>query len=97
MTGALVVYSATFARYALAVSPKNYLLFGCHAINFSAQSVQGYRFLEYWKYVLSLSLSFFWGVCFVWWLICDSWGGRQRALAAEAQKEGAVAGEGGSA
>lgn len=56
MTGALVVYSATFARYALAVTPKNYLLFGCHAINFTAQSVQGYRFLEYWKYV---PLSFF--------------------------------------
>lgn len=52
MTGALVVYSATFARYALAVTPKNFLLFGCHAINFSAQSVQGYRYLNYWKYVM---------------------------------------------
>lgn len=51
MTGALVIYSATFARYALAVSPANYLLFACHAINFSAQSTQGYRYLNYWKYV----------------------------------------------
>ncbi|RJE18930.1 UPF0041 domain protein [Aspergillus sclerotialis] len=51
MTGALVVYSATFARFALAVTPKNYLLFACHSINFTAQSVQGYRWLSYWKYV----------------------------------------------
>ncbi|KAL6236061.1 hypothetical protein BDW75DRAFT_207624 [Aspergillus navahoensis] len=51
MTGALVIYSATFMRYALAVSPKNYLLFACHAINFSAQCTQGYRYLNYWKYV----------------------------------------------
>merc|ERR1712137_378645 len=33
MTGALACYSAVFMRYALAVSPKNYLLFGCHLIN----------------------------------------------------------------
>lgn len=52
MTGALVVYSGTFMRYSLAVSPKNYLLFGCHLINFSAQVTQGYRFLNYWKYVI---------------------------------------------
>lgn len=51
MTGALVVYSATFMRYSLAVSPKNYLLFGCHLINFSAQATQGYRYLSYFKYV----------------------------------------------
>ena len=51
MTGALVVYSGTFMRYALAVSPKNYLLFACHAINFSAQCTQGYRYLNDWKYV----------------------------------------------
>lgn len=56
MTGALVIYSATFMRYALAVSPKNYLLFACHAINFSAQSTQGYRYLNYWKYVVSPAL-----------------------------------------
>jgi hypothetical protein len=49
MTAALTVYSGVFARYALAVSPKNYLLFGCHVINASAQMVQGYRFVNYWK------------------------------------------------
>lgn len=51
MTGALAVYSAVFARYAMAVTPKNYLLFGCHVINFSSQVTQGYRFMNYWKYV----------------------------------------------
>lgn len=51
MTGALVIYSGTFMRYSLAVTPKNYLLFACHAINFSAQLTQGYRYLKYWKYV----------------------------------------------
>ncbi|KAL1304656.1 hypothetical protein AAFC00_003617 [Neodothiora populina] len=50
MTGALVAYSATFMRYAFAVSPPNYLLFGCHLVNFTAQSVQGYRYLNYWKF-----------------------------------------------
>ncbi|EOA80996.1 pyruvate transporter mpc1 [Exserohilum turcicum] len=50
MTGALTLYSATFMRYALAVSPANYLLFGCHAINFTSQVVQGYRYLNYWNF-----------------------------------------------
>jgi hypothetical protein len=49
MTGALVVYSAVFARYALAVTPKNYLLFGCHVINCTAQATQGYRWVSYWQ------------------------------------------------
>ncbi|KKY24265.1 hypothetical protein UCDDS831_g02597 [Diplodia seriata] len=48
MTGALVCYSATFMRYALAVQPRNWLLFGCHAVNFSAQTFQGYRYLNFW-------------------------------------------------
>lgn len=47
MTGALVIYSATFMRYALAVSPANYLLFACHFVNEGAQLTQGYRFLQY--------------------------------------------------
>jgi hypothetical protein len=51
MTLALTCYSAVFMRYALAVTPKNYLLFGCHIINFSAQLTQGYRYINYWKYV----------------------------------------------
>ena len=50
MTGALTLYSATFMRYALAVSPANYLLFGCHAINFSSQLVQGYRYTNYFHF-----------------------------------------------
>jgi hypothetical protein len=49
MTVALAVYSGVFARYALAVTPKNYLLFGCHVVNAAAQTAQGYRFLNYWK------------------------------------------------
>jgi hypothetical protein len=51
MTGCLVVYAVTFMRYSLAVTPANYLLFGCHLTNFCAQSVQGYRYLNYWKCV----------------------------------------------
>jgi hypothetical protein len=50
MTGALTLYSGTFMRYAFAVTPANYLLFGCHAINFSSQLVQGYRYLSYWNF-----------------------------------------------
>jgi hypothetical protein len=53
MTGALVVYAATFMRYSLAVTPKNYLLFACHLTNFGAQTTQAYRYLNYWKYVAS--------------------------------------------
>ncbi|SPN96834.1 uncharacterized protein DNG_00354 [Cephalotrichum gorgonifer] len=47
MTGALCIYSATFMRYSLAVTPKNYLLFMCHLINGCAQATQGYRYLDY--------------------------------------------------
>jgi hypothetical protein len=50
MTAALSVYSAVFMRYSMAVTPKNYLLFGCHFINCSSQLVQGYRFMNYWKW-----------------------------------------------
>ncbi|KAJ5763318.1 hypothetical protein N7533_001999 [Penicillium manginii] len=50
MTGCLVVYAVTFMRYSLAVTPANYLLFGCHLTNFCAQSVQGYRYLNYWNW-----------------------------------------------
>lgn len=47
MTGALVVYSAVFMKYAMAVTPQNYLLFACHLINETAQLGQGYRYLNY--------------------------------------------------
>lgn len=48
MTGALAIYALTFMRYSVAISPKNYLLFACHTINASAQSTQGYRYLQYY-------------------------------------------------
>lgn len=51
MTAALCLYSGTFMRYSMAVTPKNYLLFACHFLNFGAQTTQGYRYLQYWKYV----------------------------------------------
>lgn len=47
MTFSLCVYSATFMRYALAVTPPNYLLFMCHFVNEGAQLTQGYRFLQW--------------------------------------------------
>jgi hypothetical protein len=50
MTSALTVYSATFMRYSLAVSPKNYLLFLCHFVNEGAQLTQGYRWMQYHKW-----------------------------------------------
>jgi len=49
MTGALTLYSATFMRYSMAVTPKNYLLFACHFINFNSQAFQGYRWFNYWN------------------------------------------------
>ena len=49
MTGALIIYSATFMRYSLAVQPRNWLLFGCHAINETAQLTQGVRWYRYWN------------------------------------------------
>lgn len=48
MTLALGCYSGVFMRYAMAVTPRNYLLFGCHIVNFTSQVVQGYRFTGYW-------------------------------------------------
>jgi hypothetical protein len=48
MTAALIGYSTTFMRYAMAVQPRNYLLFGCHMVNFGAQTTQGYRYIQHW-------------------------------------------------
>lgn len=50
MTGALIIYSATFMRYSLAVQPKNYLLFACHFINEGSQLFQGYRYLDWHRW-----------------------------------------------
>ncbi|KAK6462225.1 mitochondrial pyruvate carrier [Scheffersomyces coipomensis] len=47
MTGSLIVYSLVFMRYSLAVTPKNYLLFGCHFVNEAAQIGQGLRWLSH--------------------------------------------------
>ncbi|KAG0681896.1 pyruvate transporter mpc1 [Pichia californica] len=47
MTAALIVYSAVFMRFSVAVTPKNYLLFGCHLINEFAQVSQGFRYVNY--------------------------------------------------
>lgn len=47
MTGSLIVYSLVFMRYSLAISPTNYLLFGCHFVNECAQLAQGYRWVKY--------------------------------------------------
>lgn len=47
MTMALVLYSGVFMRYALAVTPRNFLLFGCHAINETAQLAQSYRYVQH--------------------------------------------------
>ena len=49
MTAALTLYSGTFMRYSMAVTPKNYLLFACHFVNFGAQLTQGYRYVQYWQ------------------------------------------------
>ncbi|KAI8065119.1 hypothetical protein BC940DRAFT_304831 [Gongronella butleri] len=50
MTAALTLYSALFMRFALAVQPRNYLLFACHFVNEGAQLTQGYRWLQYNKF-----------------------------------------------
>lgn len=47
MTGSLIVYSLVFMRYALAVTPQNYLLFGCHVVNETAQLGQGFRWAKH--------------------------------------------------
>lgn len=49
MTSALIVYSAVFMRYSMAVTPANYLLFGCHFVNECSQLAQGYRYMQYWQ------------------------------------------------
>jgi len=47
MTTAMLVYSALFMRFAIAVQPMNPLLFACHATNEVAQLYQAYRFVDY--------------------------------------------------
>ncbi|CRG95116.1 mitochondrial pyruvate carrier protein 1, putative [Plasmodium gallinaceum] len=47
MTAVLSVYSILFMRFSLAIRPKNYLLFACHATNTLVQSVLLYRKLKF--------------------------------------------------
>ncbi|ANQ09621.1 Uncharacterized protein PCOAH_00041790 [Plasmodium coatneyi] len=47
MTAVLAVYSLLFMRYSLAIKPKNYLLFSCHATNTVVQSILLFRKLKY--------------------------------------------------
>lgn len=47
MTGSLIMYSLVFMRYSLAVTPQNYLLFGCHLVNEIAQLGQGFRWVNH--------------------------------------------------
>lgn len=48
MTGSLILYSLVFMKYSVAISPKNYLLFGCHFVNECAQLAQGYRWTNHY-------------------------------------------------
>ncbi|RKO96409.1 hypothetical protein CXG81DRAFT_9340, partial [Caulochytrium protostelioides] len=47
MTGAMMIYSATFMRFAWVVNPRNYLLLACHSTNVLAQTGQMGRYLLY--------------------------------------------------
>ncbi|GAW82164.1 mitochondrial pyruvate carrier protein 1 [Plasmodium gonderi] len=47
MTAVLAIYSILFMRYSLAIKPKNYLLFSCHATNTVVQSILLFRKLKY--------------------------------------------------
>lgn len=44
---ALCLYSAVFMRFAWKVQPRNLLLLACHITNFTAQGIQGSRFINY--------------------------------------------------
>ncbi|CAH1755927.1 5282_t:CDS:2 [Entrophospora sp. SA101] len=48
MTVAMLIYSATFMRFAWQVIPRNHLLLACHMTNEALQFVQGYRYLDYY-------------------------------------------------
>ena len=39
-----------FMRFAWRVTPRNYLLFACHATNATAQAIQTARWVNYWKF-----------------------------------------------
>lgn len=45
-------------RFAVKVRPANPLLFACHFTNEGAQLLQGYRYLDYYQYVIIISIVF---------------------------------------
>lgn len=51
---AMCVYSALFMRFALAIRPRNYLLFACHAAN---ETVQLYNLQRWQRHAKGWSVS----------------------------------------
>jgi len=49
MTGALVVYSGLFMRFAWRVQPRNYILLACHTANANVQAYNLQRWAR-WAY-----------------------------------------------
>lgn len=47
MTATMLGYSSLFMGFAWSIQPRNYILFACHAFNFTAQSNQMRRSIEY--------------------------------------------------
>lgn len=58
----MLIYSATFMRFSVMVKPPNPLLFVCHLTNECAQLFQGYRYLEYYQYVIIIQFFFYYGI-----------------------------------
>lgn len=50
----MCVYSALFMRFALAIKPRNYLLFACHAAN---ETVQLYNLQRWQRHAKGWSVS----------------------------------------
>ncbi|CAG8525425.1 3952_t:CDS:2 [Paraglomus occultum] len=50
MTAAMLIYSATFMRFAWVVQPRNLLLFACHMTNETAQLIQMGRYIEHYHF-----------------------------------------------
>ena len=73
---AMCVYSALFMRFALAIQPKNYLLFACHAAN---ETVQLYNLSRWYGHAKQWSVSdrvgsrFYHYTCMYAWSSCYSW------------------------
>ncbi|CEF96487.1 Mitochondrial pyruvate carrier [Ostreococcus tauri] len=55
MTGALVVYSGLFMRFAWRVAPRNYILLACHTANAHVQAYNLQRWAR-WQYANDLDV-----------------------------------------